>query len=173
MTFSLQPRVVSRLIAAFLLALSFQLVMAPAYAVNPDEMLKDPQLEARAREISEGLRCLVCQNQSIDDSNAPLARDLRILVRERLSKGDSDKQVKSFLVDRYGEFVLLKPSFSSKNLLLWAFAPFVLIMGVMAIFLFYRRNRIIAQKAEVEGQSHLSEAEQERLNAILSDDNKD
>nr|WP_321484475.1 cytochrome c-type biogenesis protein [uncultured Cohaesibacter sp.] len=147
--------------------------MAPAYAVNPDEMLKDPQLEARAREISEGLRCLVCQNQSIDDSNAPLARDLRILVRERLSKGDSDKQVKSFLVDRYGEFVLLKPSFSSKNLLLWAFAPFVLIMGVMAIFLFYRRNRIIAQKAEVEGQSHLSEAEQERLNAILSDDNKD
>nr|WP_320144840.1 cytochrome c-type biogenesis protein [uncultured Cohaesibacter sp.] len=147
--------------------------MAPAYAVNPDEMLKDPQLEARAREISEGLRCLVCQNQSIDDSNAPLARDLRILVRERLSKGDSDKQVKSFLVDRYGEFVLLKPSFSSKNLLLWAFAPFVLIMGVMAIFLFYRRNRIIAQKAEVEGQSHLSEAEQERLNAILSDDSKD
>lgn len=173
MTFSLQPRVVSRLIAAFLLALSFQLVMAPAYAVNPDEMLKDPQLEARAREISEGLRCLVCQNQSIDDSNAPLARDLRILVRERLSKGDSDKQVKSFLVDRYGEFVLLKPSFSSKNLLLWAFAPFVLIMGIMAIFLFYRRNRIIAQKAEVEGQSHLSEAEQARLNAILSDDSKD
>ena len=173
MKFSLQPRVVSRLIAAFLLALSFQLVMAPAYAVNPDEMLKDPQLEARAREISEGLRCLVCQNQSIDDSNAPLARDLRILVRERLSKGDSDKQVKSFLVDRYGEFVLLKPSFSSKNLLLWAFAPFVLIMGIMAIFLFYRRNRIIAQKAEVEGQSHLSEAEQARLNAILSDDNKD
>lgn len=173
MKFSLQPRVVSRLIAAFLLALSFQLVMAPAYAVNPDEMLKDPQLEARAREISEGLRCLVCQNQSIDDSNAPLARDLRILVRERLSKGDSDKQVKSFLVDRYGEFVLLKPSFSSKNLLLWAFAPFVLIMGVMAIFLFYRRNRIIAQKAEVEGQGHLSEAEQERLNAILSDDSKD
>nr|WP_321342093.1 cytochrome c-type biogenesis protein [uncultured Cohaesibacter sp.] len=147
--------------------------MAPAYAVNPDEMLKDPQLEARAREISEGLRCLVCQNQSIDDSNAPLARDLRILVRERLSKGDSDKQVKSFLVDRYGEFVLLKPSFSSKNLLLWAFAPFVLIIGIMAIFLFYRRNRMIAQKAEVEGQSHLSEAEQERLNAILSDDNKD
>ncbi|WP_394708721.1 cytochrome c-type biogenesis protein [uncultured Cohaesibacter sp.] len=173
MKFSLQPRVVSRLIAAFLLALSFQLVMAPAYAVNPDEMLKDPQLEARAREISEGLRCLVCQNQSIDDSNAPLARDLRILVRERLSKGDSDKQVKSFLVDRYGEFVLLKPSFSSKNLLLWAFAPFVLIIGIMAIFLFYRRNRMIAQKAEVEGQSHLSEAEQERLNAILSDDNKD
>lgn len=173
MTFSLQPRVVSRLIAAFLLALSFQLAMAPAYAVNPDEMLKDPQLEARARDISEGLRCLVCQNQSIDDSNAPLARDLRILVRERLSKGDSDKQVKSFLVDRYGEFVLLKPSFSSKNLLLWAFAPFVLIMGVMAIFLFYRRNRIIAQKAEVEGQSHLSEAELERLNAILSDDSKD
>ena len=173
MKFSLQPHVVSRLIAAFLLALSFQLVMSPAYAVNPDEMLKDPQLEARAREISEGLRCLVCQNQSIDDSNAPLARDLRILVRERLSKGDSDKQVKSFLVDRYGEFVLLKPSFSSKNLLLWAFAPFVLIMGIMAIFLFYRRNRIIAQKAEVEGQSHLSEAEQERLNVILSDDNKD
>ncbi|SFN57717.1 cytochrome c-type biogenesis protein CcmH [Cohaesibacter marisflavi] len=172
MTFSLQPRVVYRLFAALLLALSFQLATGPAFAVKPDEMLEDPKLEARARDISEGLRCLVCQNQSIDDSDAPLARDLRILVRERLSKGDTDQRVKSFLVDRYGEFVLLKPTFSSKNLLLWAFGPLVLILGVMAIFLFYRRNRMIAQKAEVEGKNHLSEAEQERLNAILSDDEK-
>ncbi|WP_321450039.1 cytochrome c-type biogenesis protein [uncultured Cohaesibacter sp.] len=172
MTFSLQPRVVYRLLSALLLALSFQFATGSAFAVKPDEMLKDPKLEARAREISEGLRCLVCQNQSIDDSDAPLARDLRILVRERLSKGDTDQEVKSFLVDRYGEFVLLKPTFSSKNLLLWAFGPLVLILGVMAIFLFYRRNRMIAQKAEVEGKNHLSEAEQERLNAILSDDEK-
>ena len=172
MTFSLQPRVVYRLLSALLLALSFQFATGSAFAVKPDEMLKDPKLEARARDISEGLRCLVCQNQSIDDSDAPLARDLRILVRERLSKGDTDQQVKSFLVDRYGEFVLLKPTFSSKNLVLWAFGPLVLIMGVMAIFLFYRRNRMIAQKTEVEGKNHLSEAEQERLNAILSDDEK-
>nr|WP_321463415.1 cytochrome c-type biogenesis protein [uncultured Cohaesibacter sp.] len=170
---SIQPRTISRLLAVFLLLLSAQFVMAPAYAVKPDEMLKDPKLESRARDISEGLRCLVCQNQSIDDSDAPLARDLRILVRERLSKGDSDKQVKDFLVDRYGEFVLLKPTFSTKNILLWAFGPLVLILGVMGIFLFYQRNRIIAQKAEAQGETHLSADEKERLERILSDESKE
>ena len=168
-----RSQLIKRILALLLLALSFQISSVPAFAVKPDEMLKDPQLEQRAREISEGLRCLVCQNQSIDDSDAPLARDLRILVRDRLSQGDSDRQVKDFLVDRYGEFVLLKPTFSSKNLLLWAFGPFVLLIGVMAIFLFYRRNRMIAQKAEVEGSSHLSQAEQERLEKILSNEPKD
>ncbi len=100
-----------------LLALLVALV-APgaALAVEPDEMLKDPALEARARHLSEGLRCLVCQNQSIDDSNAPLAHDLRLLVRERLEKGDSDSQVINFLVSRYGEFVLLKPRFELQTL---------------------------------------------------------
>src|ERR1017187_10943669 len=102
-----------------LLALGFLLVAAAAGAVQPDEILKDPALEARARTLSSELRCLVCQNQSIDDSAAPLARDLRLLVRERLTAGDSDQQVLNFLVARYGEVVLLKPRFELHHLLLW------------------------------------------------------
>src|SRR4051795_13590027 len=105
-----------RFVLALLAALVFS---ASAFAVQPDEVLKDPALEKRARDISSGLRCLVCQNQSIDDSDAQLAKDLRILVRERLVAGDSDQQVRDFLVQRYGEFVLLKPTFSAHNLLLW------------------------------------------------------
>ncbi len=165
-------RSATKLIAALLLIVSVQLISGPAFAVKPDEMLKDAGLEARAREISEGLRCLVCQNQSIDDSDAPLAHDLRVLVRERLTSGDSNQEVKDFLVDRYGEFVLLKPTFSSKNLMLWAFGPLVLLLGGMSVFLFYRRNRVLAQKAEASGQMHLSKEEQDRLDLILSDDDK-
>src|SRR3954470_16615115 len=100
---------------------------APAFAVHPDEILKDPVLEARARTLSQELRCMVCQNQSIDDSDAPLARDLRVLVRERLTAGDSDGQVIDFLVARYGEFVLLKPRVSAHTLLLWL-APFAVLV---------------------------------------------
>ena len=102
----------------FLIVL-FTLIAAPAFAVEPDEVLSDPVLEVRARALSKELRCMVCQNQSIDDSEAPLARDLRILVRERLQAGDSDRQVIDFLVARYGEFVLLRPRFSSHTALLW------------------------------------------------------
>jgi cytochrome c-type biogenesis protein CcmH len=110
------------------IALLFALCGAsPAFAVQPDEILQDPALEARARALSQELRCMVCQNQSIDDSDAPLARDLRILVRERLSAGDSDNQVIDFLVARYGEFVLLKPRLSWNTALLWL-APFVLVL---------------------------------------------
>jgi len=108
------------------IALWLALFVAPALAVQPDEMLKDPALEARARALSQELRCMVCQNQSIDDSDAPLARDLRILVRERISAGDSDQQVIDFLVARYGEFVLLKPRLSWHTALLWS-APFVVL----------------------------------------------
>ena len=104
------------LLAALILSLS---LLAPALAVEPDEVMADPSLEARARALSIELRCLVCQNQSIDGSSAPLARDLRILVRERLAAGDSDEQVISFIVDRYGEFVLLTPRLSSYTLILW------------------------------------------------------
>ena len=100
-----------------------------AQAVEPDELLADAALEARARDISAGLRCLVCQNQSIDDSNAPLARDLRILVRERLAAGDSDREVQDYLVARYGDFILLKPPFEAATLLLWLTAPLALIVG--------------------------------------------
>src|ERR1051325_10132848 len=112
----------------------------PARAVQPDEILSDPVLEARARAISEGLRCLVCQNQSIDDSDAPLAKDLRLLVRERLKQGDSDKQVVDFIVARYGEFVLLKPTFSPHTLLLWLATPAVFAVSLLLLWLAYRRR---------------------------------
>ena len=116
-------------------------VGAPAFAVQPDEVLPDPKLEQRARDISAELRCLVCQNQSIDDSDAPLARDLRLLVRERLKAGDSDAQVKTYLVDRFGEFVLLKPVFAWHTALLWL-APFlVLAAGAAALLAQARRRR--------------------------------
>ncbi|MCB8836081.1 cytochrome c-type biogenesis protein CcmH [Aurantimonas sp. VKM B-3413] len=118
------------MLALIVVAAPGGLVIAPAYAVNPDEMLKDPALEARARHLSEGLRCLVCQNQSIDDSNADLAKDLRILVRERLKAGDTDKEVIDYLVSRYGEFVLLKPRFDWMNLALWATPAIVLLAGI-------------------------------------------
>ena len=112
-----------------LLQLAF---VQPSFAVEPDEILKDPALEQRARTLSAELRCLVCQNQSIDDSNAPLARDLRLLVRERLTAGDSDKQVLDFIVARYGEFVLLRPPFGWHTLLLWL-APLLLLAGAIVL----------------------------------------
>jgi cytochrome c-type biogenesis protein CcmH len=113
---------------------------APAFAVQPDEMLADPALEARARALSQELRCLVCQNESIDDSAAPLAHDLRVLLRERLKKGDSDQQVLDFLVARYGEFVLLKPPFAWHTALLWLAPGFLLILGVGGLLLAARRR---------------------------------
>ncbi|MBT8409419.1 MAG: cytochrome c-type biogenesis protein CcmH, partial [Alphaproteobacteria bacterium] len=115
-----------------LAVIAFCLLGSAAFAVEPGEVLEDPALEARARELSKNLRCLVCRNESIDESNADLARDLRILVRERLEAGDSDEQVIDFLVDRYGEFVLLTPRADGSNLILWIAGPamFVLAMGV-------------------------------------------
>src|SRR5258708_27275932 len=115
--------------------------LSPAVALGPDEVLSDPALEARARVLSKELRCMVCQNQSIDDSDAPLARDLRVLVRERLQAGDSDRQVIDFLVARYGEFVLLKPRFSSHTALLWLGPAGILLIGVFAVVLAARRYR--------------------------------
>ena len=115
-----------RFVLAVIVAL---LVGSSAFAVQPGEVLKDPALEKRAREISAGLRCLVCQNQSIDDSDAQLAKDLRLLVRERLVAGDTDDEVESFLVQRYGEFVLLKPTFGTHTLLLWLTPALVLVLG--------------------------------------------
>jgi cytochrome c-type biogenesis protein CcmH len=111
----------------------------PARAVQPDEILSNPVLEARARALSEGLRCLVCQNQSIDDSNAPLARDLRLLLRERLKAGDSDAQAVDFVVARYGDFVLLRPRFTPETWILWI-GPFALLL-IAGTFLYLRRRR--------------------------------
>src|ERR1700751_4574206 len=118
----------ARIFFAFLVAASC-LLAAPAFAVQPDEILPDPVLEARARDLSRELRCMVCQNQSIDDSDAPLARDLRLLVRDRLKAGDSDRQVLDFLTARYGAFVLLKPPLEWTTVLLWFGPPGLLVIG--------------------------------------------
>jgi cytochrome c-type biogenesis protein CcmH len=123
------------LLGLFLLTLA----ISPVKAVQPDEILSDPVLEGRARALSEGLRCLVCQNQSIDDSNAPLARDLRILIRERLKAGDSDAQAIDFIVARYGDFVLLRPRFTPESWLLWL-GPFAVLL-IAGTFLYLRRRR--------------------------------
>ncbi|MCB9993441.1 MAG: cytochrome c-type biogenesis protein CcmH [Hyphomicrobiaceae bacterium] len=123
------------------LVLTFLLMLAaPAFAVQPDEVLADPALEARARAISAQLRCLVCQNQSIDDSEADLARDLRLLVRERLVGGDTDGEVLQYLVNRYGEFVLLRPVFALHTLILWVAAPLVLAGGAIGLVIWVRRR---------------------------------
>jgi cytochrome c-type biogenesis protein CcmH len=125
-----------------LLALLFVLLAPTAsLAVRPDEMLKDPLLEARARHLSEQLRCMVCQNQSIDDSEAPLAHDLRVLVRRRLEAGDTDRQVLDYLVARYGDFVLLKPPFKPETLLLWGLPPAALLAGLAALVVMARRRK--------------------------------
>jgi cytochrome c-type biogenesis protein CcmH len=126
-----------RFVLALIAALLFG---ASAFAVQPGEVLKDPALEKRAREISAGLRCLVCQNQSIDDSDAQLAKDLRLLVRERLVAGDTDDQVESFLVQRYGEFVLLKPTFGAHTVLLWLTPALVLVLGGIGAYAAMRRR---------------------------------
>ncbi|SHL65717.1 cytochrome c-type biogenesis protein [Roseibium suaedae] len=139
--------------------------LAPVLAVAPDEVLKDPVLEGRARELSAHLRCMVCQNQSIDDSDAPLAKDLRILVRERLVAGDSDEEVVDYLVSRYGEFVLLKPRFAWHTAILW-FAPLVaLIGGLVGLFLAIRKRS--AKTAEGVREVPLTEEEEERLIKLL------
>jgi len=136
----------------------------PLRAVEPKEMLADPALEARARNLSKELRCMVCQNQSIDDSEAPLAHDLSVLVRERLQAGDSDAQVINFLVARYGEFVLLRPQFAWHTAALWGLPPVALLIGIVAIVLVVRRRR--APPAET---ANLSAAEEARLTELLRD----
>src|SRR6478735_6001860 len=148
--------------AVFVLLLSLA-ATPPAYAVEPDEVLQDKVLEARARHISEGLRCLVCQNQSIDDSEAPLAKDLRLLVRERLKAGDTDQQIEDFVVARYGEFVLLKPRFKPHTLILWFATPVVFIGALLIVVLAYRRRSAAAQLPP------LSKAEERRLKRLLED----
>jgi cytochrome c-type biogenesis protein CcmH len=142
---------------------------APAsLAVQPDEVLPDPALEARARVLSKELRCMVCQNQSIDDSDAPLARDLRVLVRERLQAGDSDAQVLDFLVKRYGEFVLLNPRFSGRTAVLWLMPVLVLLIGAGVLVLAWRRYRRVARPDSPAATSApLTAAEDARLSRIL------
>ena len=149
---------------ALALGLSLCIGMSAAMAVEPDEVLDDPALESRARDLSAELRCMVCQNQSIDDSDAPLARDLRILLRERIVAGDSDDQVIDFLVARYGEFILLRPPFNADTVLLWLAPPAVLIIGGFVAIVLFRRRRSVAVPQP------LDEAEKRRLASILESD---
>jgi cytochrome c-type biogenesis protein CcmH len=134
----------------------------PALAVTPDEVMKDPALEARARHLSQELRCMVCQNQSIDDSDAPLAHDLRVLVRERLAKGDSDRQVLDYLVARYGDFVLLKPPLQFDTLLLWGLPPAALLAGLATLMIMARRRQKVSLQVPA-----LSPAEQQKITTLV------
>lgn len=151
------------LFATGALALVLALQGTAALAVNPDEVLPDPALEKRARTISGELRCMVCQNESIDDSNAELARDLRLLVRDRLKAGDTDDQVMDFVVARYGEFVLLKPRLSAHTVLLWGFPVIVLLIGAVALIVAFRGRRRLGEAAQP-----LSESEKAELSRLLN-----
>ena len=157
-------RAIVVLLSVLALSLSMSLSMISIVrAVEPGEALTDPVLEERARGLSQGLRCLVCQNQSIDDSDAPLARDLRLLVRERIAAGDSDSDVLDFVVARYGEFVLLKPRFNARTYLLWAVPALVLIAGGLIVLLNIRKAKATSVPEA------LTEAEKERLAEIVND----
>ena len=141
------------------------LLIGNALALQPNEVLKDPALEARARALSKDIRCLVCQNQSIDDSNADLARDLRVLVRERLQKGDSDPEILDFLVKRYGDFVLLKPPVKVSTYLLWYGPIGIFILGVIGLIVFFRNRRVVPARTT----AGLSADEEKRIAALLDD----
>ncbi len=139
------------------------MLASPVMAVEPSEMLSNPVLEARARVLSKGLRCLVCQNENIDDSNAGLASDLRILLRERLVAGDTDAQAVQYIVDRYGEFVLLKPTFSKSNLALWLTGPGLLLLGGIGAVVFIRG------RSKAKPEEALDEDESKKLASLLKD----
>ena len=156
-----------KLLLASALAAFLMIGCPAAFAVQPDEIMADPGKEARARDLSRELRCMVCQNQSIDDSEAPLARDLRLLVRERIAAGDSDNQVIDFLVARYGEFVLLKPRFNPHTLVLWLLPPLALLGGGLALWT-YSRRRSKFSDAEDQGLLKLTPEEEARLERLIA-----
>ncbi len=145
-------------------AILCMVLAGPAFAVQPDEVLADPALEARARDLSKGLRCLVCQNESIDDSNATLARDLRVLLRERLVAGDSDTEAVAYIVDRYGEYVLLNPTTTGSNLILWLAGP-AMLLGGGAIAATMMRRRATAPEPQIDLSAH----DQSRLDEIMKE----
>ncbi|MEM9124243.1 MAG: cytochrome c-type biogenesis protein, partial [Pseudomonadota bacterium] len=148
------------------LALILTLIAAPLLAVQPDEVLDDPALEQRARDLSTGLRCLVCRNESIDESNADLARDLRLLVRERLVAGDTDAEAIAFIVDRYGEYVLLRPKVTGSNILLWLAGPAMLLIAAAVGWTFVRNRSKAHDSAAADT---LTDDEKKRLQDILKD----
>ncbi len=146
------------------LALVLSLLAAPLWAVEPGEVLDDPALEARAREISQGLRCPVCQNESIDESHAELAGDLRVLLRERLVAGDTDEEAVQYIVDRYGEYVLLRPTTDGANLVLWLAGPAMLILALLV------GRRVVRERARAGEAADLTDDEERRLKALLGDE---
>ncbi len=156
-------------ILACVFALAVMAGSSAAYAVQPDEIMSDPAKEARARDLSRELRCMVCQNQSIDDSEAPLARDLRLLVRERIAAGDSDAQVLDFLVARYGEFVLLKPRLEPHTFLLWLLPPLALAGGGIALWM-HNRRRTKSATADDQSARQLTAEEEARLEQLIASD---
>jgi cytochrome c-type biogenesis protein CcmH len=159
--------VLPKLLVLLFFVLTVVLAAPPAHAVQPDEIMSDPAKESRARDLSRELRCMVCQNQSIDDSEAPLARDLRLLVRERIAAGDSDAQVMDFLVARYGEFVLLKPRLTSHTLLLWLLPPLALAGGGLALWL-HGRRRMKGASDNDDALRQLTPDEEERLERLIA-----
>lgn len=158
-----------RILIVFLLALS---LASPAWAVDPAEILKDSVMEKRARSISKGLRCVVCQNQSIDDSDAQLARDLRLLVRERLMAGDGDQEVVDYVVSRYGDFVLLRPPVKSVTFVLWYGPAIIALLGLFGLIFYFRRQKSAArvQNQEAVQETPLSAEEQKKLDDYLNKD---
>ena len=142
--------------------LAVALLTGPAFAVNPDEVLDDPALESRARDISAGLRCVVCRGENIDESNADIARDLRLLVRERLLEGDSNDEVLDFVVDRYGEYVLMKPTTEGANVLLWWAGPILFLLAAGGAVLYLRRRSAAPEPVEA-----LSDEEKSRLDELM------
>ena len=155
-------------ILAFAFAIAVLTGSSAAYAVQPDEIMSDPARESRARNLSRELRCMVCQNQSIDDSEAPLARDLRLLVRERIAAGDNDAQVLDFLVARYGEFVLLKPRLEPHTYLLWLLPPLALAGGGFALWMHSRRRTRSATGVEDQSLRQLTPEEETRLEQLIA-----
>ncbi len=155
-----------RLVTLAFLAFTLALPVTSILAVEPDEILKDPVLESRARDISLELRCLVCQNQSIDDSNAPLAKDLRILVRDRLTRGETNEEVIDFIAARYGEFVLLRPRFAPHTLLLWIAPPLLFLIGIFVMFRSYKRR---SEEARSRTSKGLSAKEKRELKKLLKE----
>lgn len=147
---------------------------SPAYAVNPEEMLSDPEMEENARAVSRHLRCVVCQNQSIDDSDAELARDMRVLVRERIMAGDSNREVLDYMVSRYGNYVLLKPPFEASTYVLWIGPAVIFILGLIAVgvFMYQRRPKVVPTggSARTRDAPSLSEEEQKKLDKLLGKD---
>lgn len=160
--------VLTRLLSVFVVVIA--LSPAPGFAVNPGEMLENPAQEERAREVSKYLRCVVCQNQSIDDSDAELARDMRVLVRDRILAGDSNQEVLDYMVSRYGNFVLLKPPFEASTYALWIGPAVIFVLGIIALMIFMRQRRPANTTGNSNGVAPLSDDEQKRLNDLMDKD---